>query len=467
MTLDEESLAFVDVETTGGHPAWHRLTEIAIIGMRGGAIEWQFETLINPQTSIPPTIQRLTGITDEMVSDAPTFEQVAAKILALLSGRRFVAHNARFDYGFVRQELRRAGYAFAAPVLCTVRLSRELFPDQARHNLDSIIARFGLTCAQRHRAMPDAQVLAQLWQRLCSTLPEERLQAAVERAARRPALPPQLSPDLLDELPESCGVYRFHAADDALLYVGKAKNLRERVLEHFRGAVRDGKSRRLSTQVSRIEWTETAGELGALLLEARWVREQQPIYNRQLRAGFTPLTWWLADGACVPQLESLKTTIPQDGDAFGLYRSEREARNALTRVAREARLCLRVLGLESGGIAGSAGSCFGYQLGRCAGVCVGEESLAKHALRLRLQLAPWRLQPWPYSGAIAIEERSTLGWKQWHILEGWSYLGSVDETEAVEETVMSATPRFDVDTYRILSRFLRRNPRGIKPWIRR
>ena len=472
MTRDEELLAFVDVETTGGHPAWHRITEIAIVGMRGEAIEWQFNSLVNPQTRIPPTIQRLTGISDDMVAAAPTFASLAEQVAGLLAGRRFVAHNARFDYGFVRQELRRAGVEFAAPVLCTVRLSRELFPEQPRHNLDSIIERHGLRCAQRHRALPDAQVLADLWQRLRVTVPAEELEAAIERAARRPALPPQLPADLPDALPESSGVYRFYgdsAAGEALLYVGKANNLRERVLEHFRGAVRDTKSQRLTSQLRRIEWTETAGELGALLLEARWVREQQPVYNRKLRGGITPYTWWLEDGQATPRLQSLHTAVPEGGDAFGLYRSEREARTALSKIAREARLCLRVLGLEAAGSAGASGSCFGYQVGRCAGACVSAEPLARHGLRLRLQLAPFRLQPWPYRGAIAVEEVSTMGLQQWHILDRWCYLGSLEaadleSAECQTERLAAGAPGFDADTYRILTRFLKRQPRGIRPW---
>ncbi len=113
-------VAFVDVETTGGHPAWHRITEIAIIGMQDGRIEWRWSSLVNPGVTIPPSIQNLTGISNEMVADAPSFERIAPQVLERLAGRRFVAHNVRFDYGFVRAELRRAGHAYSAPLACTV-----------------------------------------------------------------------------------------------------------------------------------------------------------------------------------------------------------------------------------------------------------------------------------------------------------------------------------------------------------
>ena len=223
-SLADGAVAFVDVETTGGHPAWHRVTEIAIVAMRDGEVEWTWSSLVNPGTRIPPSIERLTGITQAMVQEAPRFEELAEEIESRLADRRFVAHNVRFDYGFVRAEMRRAGRRFSAPITCTVRLSRELYPDAGRHNLDSIIERHGLVCGSRHRALPDAEVLAQLWQRLRKDWPAATLDAAIEKVGRRPSLPSHLSADLIDDLPESAGVYRFFGEGDALIYVGKANN---------------------------------------------------------------------------------------------------------------------------------------------------------------------------------------------------------------------------------------------------
>ena len=464
MAAFDEPIACVDVETTGGHPAWHRITEIAIVGVRAGEVEWEWSQLVNPGGRIPPSIQQLTGISDEMVADAPPFAAIADEVEARLAGRRFVAHNARFDYGFVRTELRRLGRPFSAPLACTVRLSRDLYPEQPRHNLDAIIARHGLECASRHRALPDAQVLAQLWGALRREWPAEALDAALDRVGRRPSLPSHLSPDLVDDLPEACGVYRFIGEGDALLYVGKALNLRERVLSHFMSAGRDARSQRLSAQVRRIEWTETAGELGALLLEARVVRESKPVYNRRLRGGGELFTWRVDDDGSAPQLTPLEGPLPA-GDVFGLYRSARQARTALTTLAREQKLCLRVLGLEQGG----EGSCFGHQVGRCAGACVGAEPRLKHNLRLKLALAPHKLRSWPYKGAVALEETSAMGLRQWHVLDGWQYLGSVqpDEVDPAEATRGGlATPQagFDPDVYRILARHLTRTRKGLRPW---
>ena len=461
------AIAFVDVETTGGHPAWHRITEIAIVAMRDGVTEWEWSSLVNPGVTIPPSIQRLTGISNEMVLAAPAFGALADEVESRLAGRRFVAHNARFDYGFVRAELRRSGRSFSAPFTCTVRLSRALYPEAARHNLDSMIERHGLECSSRHRALPDAQVLAQLWQRLRSSWSAPVLDAAIERVGRRPSLPAHLSADLLDDLPEAAGVYRFYGEGDVLIYVGKAKNLRERVLSHFMGATRDSKSQRLAAQTRRIEWTETAGELGALLLESRLVRELQPVYNRRLRGGGETWTWLIDDAGGAPKLHELAGPVPQQADAFGLYRSIRQAKTALMQLARDHKLCLRVLGLEAAG----TGSCFAYQVGRCAGACVNKEPIARHGLRLKLLLAPLKLRSWPHSGAVAIEETSALGMRHWHVVEDWQYLGTLvtdehEEGRGLANLRDAPVPGFDADAYRILCRYLKSNARNLRPWPR-
>ena len=454
-------VAFVDVETTGGHPAYHRVTEVAIVAARDGQLEWRWSQLVNPGVSIPPSIQALTGIDNALVADAPPFERIAAELLERLDGRLFVAHNARFDYGFLRGELRRAGHRWQAPLACTVKLSRRLDPQLPRHNLDTLIAHHGLACETRHRALPDADALWQLWSRWLADRPREEFDAAIAAVSQRPTLPSQLPADLADDLPEAPGVYRFYGAADggreSLIYVGKANNLRERVLAHFAGAHRDAKSRRLSDQTQRVEWTETAGELGALLLEARLVRELKPVYNRRLRGTSEAWTWVIPDQGGAPRLVDLDADGIGDEDAFGLFRTERQARTALTRLARDQRLCLKVLGLETG-----SGSCFGFQLGRCAGACVGQEPLARHGARVKLALASLKLRSWPYRGPVGVHESTGFGLTQVHVVDRWQYLGSVVEGEAFEPA-FERDARFDTDAYRILVKHLTPRARNVRP----
>jgi len=458
LVTPDSPLAFVDIETTGCSPGQHRIIDVAVIGMRAGEVEYEWQTLVNPGGRIPAGITALTGIDNEMLHGAPPFEEVAAELRARLAGRVFVAHNVRFDYGFIRREFARLGSEWRAPNLCTVRLSRALYPEMPRHNLDAVMQRHDISVAQRHRAMPDAQVLLEFWRRLRASWPQDALQRALEVAAQRATLPPALSPDLADDLPEGPGVYRFFGVGEdgaaALLYVVKANNLRERVLDHFRAGAGDAKSLKLAAQVRRVEWTETAGELGALLLEAREIRAAQPVYNRQLSGNGERLTWLFDDPGSAPELVELSATVLRSGNAFGTYRSARDARRALESMAREHRWCLKVLGLENG-----AGSCFGLQVGRCNGACVGHESAAVHLARVKMELIPQRLRQWPFEGPMVLREGAGER-VQFHVIDGWQHLETFDGDDAavcLEEfgrSVRLNHPRFDIDSYRILTRHL-------------
>lgn len=454
--------AFVDVETTGGHPAFHRIIEIGLVAIRAGTLEYQWSTLVNPGAAIPRYIEQFTGITNEMVREAPAFEDIARELLERLEGRLFVAHNARFDYGFFRGEFRRLGHDFRSRVACTVKLSRRLHPEMRRHNLDAVIERHGLACEQRHRALPDAEALWQFWQAALHTHGPAALEEALLDVTRRPQVPPHLPATILDDLPESHGVYRFIGEDGTLLYVGKANNVRERVLQHWQAATRDEKSHRLFDQTRRVEWTETAGELGALLLEARLVRELQPVYNRKLRGGGATWSWLFPDiesrREAAPLLVPLDWTSFEAGELYGLYRTEKQGKKALEALARERRFCLKLLGLET--TRSKQGSCFGSQVGRCPGVCVGREPPALHLARVKLALAELRLKPWPHVGAIGVREASVNGLEHVHVVDRWQHLATLDADDSLPEY---GPPReFDLDVYRILTRALRPGVRHVR-----
>jgi DNA polymerase-3 subunit epsilon len=254
-------------------------------------------------------------------------------------------------------------------------------------------------------------------------------------------------------------VYRFFGqaeggAEETLIYVSRANNLRERVLDHFRAGAADAKSVRLAAQVRRVTWTETAGDLGASLLEAREVRELQPEYNRQLRGGGERFTWVFEDGDAAPQLVTLSAEVLRSGNAFGTYRAERDARRALESLAREHRWCFKLLGLESG-----PGSCFGLQVGRCNGACVGKESARVHLTRVRLGLMALRLKPWPHEGPMLLREG--VGERtEYHVIDGWQYLGTFDGDDLNAQAERDwrrelARTDFDIQTYRIITRELR------------
>jgi DNA polymerase-3 subunit epsilon len=454
-------LAFVDLETTGGDPRHHRVIEVGVVELDADGASREWSTLVNPGCRIPAYIEEFTGISNAMVEDAPAFARVADEVERRLAGRLFVAHNARFDYGFLCQEFRRLERRLRADVLCTVKLSRLLYPGEPRHNLDAVMERHGLTTTARHRALGDARVLSDLWQALNERWKPEELAAVVAQLSRRPTLPEHLPAELIDELPDGPGVYRFHGADDALLYVGKAKSIRARVLGHIAAGAGGGKDAKLVRLVRRIDWTETAGELGALLLEARLIKSEKPVFNRRLRGNDTLFAIELveASGWLQAQVVPFDPTAASASRLFGLFRRRADGERALAEIVRSQQLCAKCLGRET-----AEGSCFGFQVGRCRGACVGREPPARHNVRLQMALAALRIPTWPFAGAIAVTERDAAGQAQAHVFDRWSYLGTADgrtagDEETVRRLVRTGQPVFDPDIYRLLRSFLAHAPR--------
>jgi DNA polymerase-3 subunit epsilon len=448
-----QRLAFIDLETTGANPVRDRITEIGVVEVDGDRVT-TWNTLVNPGRPIPEFIQQLTGIRNEMVAGAPTFAEVAGELAARLQGRLFVAHNARFDYGFVKNEYQRLGERFRADVLCTVRLSRRLFPQFPRHNLDSLIVRHGLQPHDRHRALADADLLWQLWRVLQREPGEAALAEAVQQQLQRPSLPPHLDPALLEDLPEAPGVYLFYGENDALLYVGKSVNLRQRVLSHFAADTREHKEMRLAQEVRRIDWQETVGEFGALLLESRLVKEGQPIHNRRLRRAADLCAWRLeemAPGDFRPRLASGEEAgFARAGELFGLFATRREATTALRKIAEAHQLCPVILGLEKPTLPGRP--CFVHQVHKCKGGCVGKESIGLHSARLMAALAKLKLEAWPYPGPIGLVERDDfMDIEEVHVVDGWRYLGTARSEVDVHDLLdQASTAQFDRDTYKLI-----------------
>jgi len=456
------SVVFVDLETTGANPAFDRIIEVGIVKVAGGQVEYEWSSLVDPGVPIPPMIQGFVGITDAMVRDAPSFGDIADEVAERLAGHLFVAHNARFDYGFLKNEFKRLGRPFQPRVLCTVKLARALYPEHHRHGLDALIARHNLPCDARHRALGDARVLWEFVQLAYAERPAEAIEAALKKALRTPSLPSGLERSALDAVPEGPGVYLFYGEDGVSapggagalpLYIGKGLNMRSRVQSHFAADHASGRAMQIAREMKRVEWIETAGELGALLLEARLIKERSPLHNRLLRRNEELCAYRLTGGDAVALERVLLAGVPMAelGTLYGQFKSKREAQNTLRELAGEHGLCLKRLGLEQG-----TGPCFHFQTKRCKGICVGKESPQQHDLRLKTALSVLKLRTWPFPGRIAIRERSAAGDRcEWHLFESWCYLGtarSEDELHEAAQTRFDAA--FDLDTYRILRREL-------------
>jgi DNA polymerase-3 subunit epsilon len=460
------SWAFVDLETTGGNPAHNRIIEVAVVAVDDGTIVDEWSRLIAPGRAIPPTITGLTGIDDAMLADAPAFARIRDELLERLRGRTVVAHNARFDYGFLRNEFRREGITFRAPVMCTVRLSRALYPEHRGHGLDALIQRFDLPRDDRHRALGDARAALAFVDAATRDLGAATVTRAIERQCNGPSLPPQLPPDALAGLPHSPGVYLFYGEDDALLYVGKSIDLHDRVRGHLSGDHRSHTATRIAHRLTRIDWQETVGELGALLREASLIKQLQPLHNRRLRKAGAQVIIGLAesaDGCFQPAIVPAQDPHAWPGGYwYGPFGDRRAARRELGRIADEHALCRRRLGLEKG--SGNR-PCFGRQIGRCKGACTGDEAPVRFNMRLLEALGERRIRPWPWSGPIAVTETDPeSGRSECHVVDHWRYLGSArDEAEAAEIASDPPAAPFDRDHYRLLERWLRRHPEAAQP----
>lgn len=445
-------LAFVDLETTGTIATRDRITEIAIVTYDGIKVE-RWSQLLNPETPIPPFVEQLTGISDGMVAGQPTFAQVMDDVLQRLDGHIFVAHNARFDYGFLKNECKRLERSFRSTVLCTLKLSRKLFPQFAKHNLDSIMERHHITGeGDRHRALCDADAIYQFWRALETSLPEEQLAAAVKELTTRSSLPPHLDADIVDQIPKGYGVYLFYAENRLPLYIGKSNTLRQRVLSHFSSDHAIAKEMNISLQVRDIEWIECEGEVDALITEARLIKEKQPTLNRQLRRNTEFCSWRLVDmgsGLLQPQLAyGRDLDLGRQEQLYGLFKSGASAREFLLQAVKQFQLCAATLGLEKGG---AGKPCFARQLKQCKGACVGQESPLQHNLRLIEALGEMKLKAWPFNGPATFKEGNV-----YHVIEAWCYLGRAKDEAEIATLLASGKPRFDRDTYRILVKYLNR-----------
>ena len=465
--MNFDKLVFVDLETTGTNPVADRITEIGIVEVDASGRATPWSSLVNPGVSIPSFIQGLTGISNAMVADAPSFAELAPALHERLQGALFIAHNARFDYGFLRNAFSEAGLPYKADVLCTVKLSRTLFPNERKHNLDTLIERHALKAGARHRALADADLLWQLWQKLTTSLPADTFDTALAALLQRPSLPSHLPGDALDQIPDTPGVYLFYGENDLPLYVGKSVRLRQRVLSHFNADHKLYKDMRLSQQLHRVDWRETAGEIGALLLEAQLVKDLQPVHNRLLRRQGELCAWRLKEDERGRTQPLLTYASEQDfGRAdrlYGLFSSKRKAETALSELAESHQLCLLHLGLEKP--SGANKPCFGWQLRHCKGVCIGKEAESFHRARLEAALSGLHVKTWPHDGPVGLVEQ--LGDKRTdiHVVNNWCYLGTARSEQELWTLLgqAPARPAFDLDTYKILSRAMLRGQLEIRP----
>jgi len=281
--MKSPTFAIVDIETTGGFASASQITEIAIFIFDGKKVIDEYSTLVNPEQPIPFHIQALTGITDEMVKDAPVFSDIAEDIYHILNNRIFVAHNVHFDYSFVQASLKSSGYDWKASRLCTVRLSRKIFPNLLSYSLGKLCQSLGIQIQDRHRAKGDAEATVTLFQRLFNADTENLIHKTIQIKAKEQRLPTHIPSELINNLPDTAGIYLFKNSNAKIIYVGKANNIKKRVISHFTGNNTGQRRQNFINEICDIAFEETGTELMAFLKECHMIKKIWPIYNRALK----------------------------------------------------------------------------------------------------------------------------------------------------------------------------------------
>jgi DNA polymerase III subunit epsilon len=362
--------AVVDIETTGGSARLERITEIAVYIHDGNQIVDEYSTLVNPERSIPYFITALTGISNEMVEDAPRFFEVAKKIVEITDGNIFVAHNARFDYSFIRQEFSMLGYNFKRPLLDTVSLSRKLLPGHKSYSLGNLCKDLGIEILGRHRASGDALATVRLLELL---LESDRVQnnGSLVRNRKAAKLHPALDMTKIADIPEEPGIYYFYNEKNEIIYVGKSRNLCQRVNTHLSNNT-SYREMEMRSVIADISWERTGSELVALLLESAEIKNLKPLYNRaQRRTGFRWGIYSHTDENGYIRFEY--RTVKDDEVPLALFSSKERVRARLEQIISEHGLCQKLCGMYE-----TEGPCFHRQVSLCLGACCGEEKPASY-----------------------------------------------------------------------------------------
>jgi DNA polymerase-3 subunit epsilon len=369
--------AIVDIETTGGYSGYHKITEVAIYHHDGISITDKFELLLNPGRNIPYFITGLTGIHNEMVRDAPTFTDVADEILQWLDGRVFVAHNAHFDYSFLKKEFEDAGINWTSKKLCTVRLSRKIIPGLRSYSLGRLADSLGVAITDRHRAGGDAEATAKIFDLLLKRDTEGAIAKALKKNSGETILPPNLPRSEFDKLPAKAGVYYFHDAKGKVIYVGKAINIKKRIAGHFTGDAREWNRSNIRNEIHQITFELTGTELIALIHESQEIQRLWPKYN--LAQKHKVEEWGIYDYEDRNGYIRFSITPRTRGSVPLIsFTSKGDAWNFMWEKLREHQLCPKLCGLQK-----TSEACYEHQSGNCQGACVLEEAPTAYNKRVQ------------------------------------------------------------------------------------
>ncbi len=357
--------AILDIETTGGQFNEEGITEIAIYKFDGHEVVDQFISLVNPEIPIQPFVVKLTGINNAMLISAPKFYEVAKRIIEITNDCVIVAHNASFDYRILRTEFRRLGYDFQARTLCTVELSKKLLPEQPSHSLGKLVRALGIPMADRHRASGDALATIKLFKILLEKDLEKEIVKDFIKLEIEKGIAPKLL-DIVSSLPSTTGIYYIHNEKGNLIYIGKSRNIKKRINQHFTGT--SAKCKKIQAEVFTVTFEETGSELIALLKESQEIKINKPILNRAQRKSIFQLALY-AEKDTKGYLNLKLQKADGRKKEITSFASLQEGKNALFRITSHYNLCQKLTGLYD-----TKTSCFQYSIKECDGACINEVS---------------------------------------------------------------------------------------------
>ncbi|PCH94485.1 MAG: DNA polymerase III subunit epsilon [Bacteroidetes bacterium] len=443
--------AIIDVETTGLAAERSKITDIAIFIHDGEKIVDKFSTLINPECNIPPRITMLTGISDEMVADAPKFYEVAKEIFLKTENMIFVAHNVGFDYGMIRAEFKRLGGAFQRKKLCTVRLSRKIIPGLRSYGLGSLTQSLGIKISGRHRAEGDARATVELFEQLLKRDKDGFIEKSLNVRSREATLPPNLPREVFDTIPEETGVYYFLDETGKIIYIGKANNIKSRVLSHFRGGAQ--KPFAMLTRLHDITYQLAGNELVALLLESDEIKKHYPIYNRSQKRTNNIF------GICeyedkMGYMHFGYNNLKLISDPLATFYNITEARSFLLNLKETYNLCPKLCSLQT-----SPSACFDFHIKKCRGACCSKEKPTVYNRRFKKAVGSIGagVDNYLIIGKGRTSEESSVVMVEDGRYEGFGYVDKEMQLENFEQAHDHIKPYKDNrDIQRILRSYLRK-----------
>jgi DNA polymerase-3 subunit epsilon len=373
--------AIVDIETTGSYAAANGITEIAIYIFDGKKVTEKFETLINPLQPIPKYIQSFTGINDAMVADAPVFDKVADKIYELLEQRVFIAHNVNFDYSFIKSHLLRSGYELKSKKLCTVRLSRNIFPGFSSYSLGNLCHSLNIEIKSRHRAGGDAAATVTVFKKLLENDKDGFISKSLLRNSKEQILPPNVPKNYFEQLPSKPGVYYFHNKKGKIIYVGKAINIRSRVNSHFSNNSDGRQKQNFLSHIHSISFRICATELMASVLESAEIKRLWPQFNYSQKHWeyiFGIYTYEDQNGYLRLIIEKNKKNLKP----VYSFRHIAEGHSWLRKAIDEFNLCPKFCFLQKGN-----GACMNTETNKCQGACIKKEKKTAYNKRVKKAIA--------------------------------------------------------------------------------